>query len=245
MMHQLRRIRLAPVVAAALLAVVFLTLPALMPARAAVTIQEVKSDSGITAWLVEDYSVPIIAVRFAFRGGDTQDPAGKEGLVNLMTGLFDEGAGDLDSDAFQNRLDDAGAEMRFSGGRDAIYGSMRMLADQKDEALELLRMAIEQPRFDQAPIDRIRGQIVAGIIAAARDPGTAAQLAWSKALYGDHPYSRQDEGTAADAGLDHRSRPQGAASPAVCPRQSDRRRGRGDRCGHPEERARPAVWRPA
>ena len=30
-----------------------------------------------------------------------------------MTGLFDEGAGDLDSDAFQNRLDDAGAEMRF------------------------------------------------------------------------------------------------------------------------------------
>ena len=197
MMHQLRRIRLAPVVAAALLAVVFLTLPALLPARAAVTIQEVKSDSGITAWLVEDYSVPIIAVRFAFRGGDTQDPVGKEGLVNLMTGLFDEGAGDLDSDAFQNRLDDAGAEMRFSGGRDAIYGSMRMLADQKDEALELLRMAIEQPRFDQAPIDRIRGQIVAGIIAAARDPGTAAQLAWLKALYGDHPYSRQDEGTAA------------------------------------------------
>ena len=113
MMHELRRIRLAPVIATALLAVVFLTLPALMPARAAVTIQEVKSDSGVTAWLVEDYSVPIIAMRFAFRGGDTQDPAGKEGLVNLMTGLFDEGAGDLDSDAFQNRLDDAGAEMRF------------------------------------------------------------------------------------------------------------------------------------
>ena len=90
-----------------------------MPARAAMTIQEVKSDKGITAWLVEDYSVPIISLRFAFRGGETQDPAGKEGLANLMTGLFDEGAGDLDSDAFQNRLDDAGAEMRFSGGRDA------------------------------------------------------------------------------------------------------------------------------
>ena len=48
-----------------------------------------------------------------------------------MTGLFDEGAGDLDSEAFQSRLDDAGAEMRFSGGRDAIYGSMRMLADRR------------------------------------------------------------------------------------------------------------------
>lgn len=183
--------RLGGIVAAAFVALAFLA----VPGRAAVTIQQVKTDSGITAWLVEDYSVPIITVRFAFRGGSTQDPVGKEGLVNLMTGLFDEGAGDLDSDAFQNRLDDAGAEMRFDEGRDALYGSMRMLADQKDEALELLRMAITSPRFDQAPIDRIRGQIVAGIIASEKDPQTAAQLAWTKALYGDHPYARPDEGT--------------------------------------------------
>ena len=77
-----------------------------------------------------------------------------------MTGLFDEGAGDLDSEAFQIKLDDAGAEMGFDAGRDSIYGSMRMLAEQKDEAFDLLRLAIEQPRFDQAPIDRIRAQIV-------------------------------------------------------------------------------------
>ena len=153
MMHEFRRIRFAPAIATALLAIVFLTLPALMPAHAAMSIQEVKSDKGVTAWLVEDYSVPIISLRFAFRGGDTQDPAGKEGLVNLMTGLFDEGAGDLDSDAFQSQLDDAGAEMRFNGGRDAIYGSMRMLAEEKDEALALLRLAVEKPRFDQ-PADR-------------------------------------------------------------------------------------------
>src|SRR6478735_1541192 len=93
MMHEFRRIRFAPVIATAFLSIIFLTLPALMPARAAMNIQEVKSDSGVTAWLVEDYSVPIIALRFAFRGGDTQDPAGKEGLVNLMTGLFDEWGG--------------------------------------------------------------------------------------------------------------------------------------------------------
>ena len=165
------------------------------PAFAAVKIQQVKSDSGVTAWLVEDYTVPIIAVRFAFTGGSTQDPSGKEGLANLMTGLFDEGAGDLDSDTFQIRLDDAGAEMRFSASRDALYGSMRMLADQKDEAFELLRLAVNEPRFDQAPVDRIRSQIIAGIAAQERDPNTAAQIAWSKALYGDHPYSRRDDGS--------------------------------------------------
>lgn len=189
--------RVLPSFAVLLLSVVFLTLPVIVAARAEVTIQEVKSPGGVTAWLVEDYTVPIVTVRFAFEGGSTQDPRGKEGLANLMSGLLDEGAGDLDSDAFQTKLDDAGAEMRFNAGRDAFYGSMRMLADQKDEALGLLKLAIEKPRFDAEPVDRIRSQIVSGIRGKARDPQTAAQIAWSEALYGDHAYARRDEGTEA------------------------------------------------
>jgi zinc protease len=177
------------------LTLVFLVLPCIGPARAEMKIQEVTSPQGITAWLVEDYSVPLIAIRFAFEGGSSQDPQGKEGMTNLMTGLFDEGAGDLDSDAFQSRLDDAGAEMRFSAGRDTIYGSMRLLAEERDEALDLLRLAITQPRFDQAPIDRIRAQIVSGIVSGSRDPEVAAQFKWATALYGNHPYSRRSEGT--------------------------------------------------
>jgi len=166
-----------------------------LPAAAEVTIQEVKSDKGITAWLVEDYSVPIVAIRFSFSGGHTQDPAGKEGLSELMSGLFDEGAGDLDSDAFQTMLDDAGAEIRFGAGRDTIYGSMRMLAEKRDDALDLLELAVEKPRFDAAAVDRIRAQMVAGIVASAKDPDTEAEVKWAEALYGAHPYARPDDGT--------------------------------------------------
>lgn len=187
--------RVLPPFVVLLLSIVFLTLPVIIAARAAVTIQEVKSPRGVTAWLVEDYTVPIITIRFAFEGGSTQDPKGKEGLANLMSGLLDEGAADLDSETFQTKLDDAGAELRFSAGRDAFYGSMRMLADQKDEAFGLLKLAIDKPRFDQEPVDRIRSQIISGIRGKSRDPQTAAQIAWSEALYGDHPYSRRDEGT--------------------------------------------------
>lgn len=165
------------------------------PVWAEVDIQEVTSDKGIKAWLVEDYTVPIVTVRFSFQGGNTQDPPGKEGLSNLMSALFDEGAGDLDSDAFQTKLDDAGAEMRFGAGRDTVFGSMRMLAEKRGEALDLLKLAVNQPRFDAAPIDRIRAQIVAGIVASERDPDTVAQVRWQEALYGDHPYARQEDGT--------------------------------------------------
>lgn len=177
------------------LAMVFLVLPAVVAARAEVRIQEVTSPKGITAWLVEDYSVPIIAIRFRFDGGSSQDPAGKEGLANLMTGLFDEGAGDLDSNAFQTKLDEAGAEMSFNESNDAVGGAMRMLADRQDEAFELLKLAVETPRFDQAPIDRIRAQVVSGIVASARDPETQAARKWAEAIYTDHPYARPDMGT--------------------------------------------------
>lgn len=165
------------------------------PAAAEVKFQEVTSAKGVTAWLVEDYSVPLITIRFAFDGGTTQDPVGKEGLANLMTYLFDEGAGDLDSDAFQIKLDDAGAEQSFAADADTIYGGMRMLADQRDEALGLLKLAIQSPRFDQNPIDRMRAQVVSGIVAASQSPETAAQQQWSEALYGTHPYARRSQGT--------------------------------------------------
>lgn len=194
-MHERPVGRLAQTGLAFFFAFYFLALSALAPARAA-QIQEVTSDSGVTAWLVEDYSVPIIAIRFILEGGTTQDPQGKEGLVNLMSGLFDEGAGDLDADAFQLALDDAGAEMGFSAGVDGMSGSMRMLAEKRDDAFALLKLAVTSPRFDQAPIDRIRAQIVAGIVASSRDPERAAEIAFSQALYGDHPYARRREGTA-------------------------------------------------
>ncbi|MCV0395364.1 MAG: insulinase family protein [Rhizobiaceae bacterium] len=180
--------------AVAALALVFLVLPALN-ARAAVDIQEVRADSGVTAWLVEDYTVPIISIRFAFEGGSAQDPHDRIGLANLMAGLFDEGAADLDSEAFQIRLDDAGAEMSFNAETDAIYGQMRTLVETKDEAFSLLRMAIQRPRFDEGPVDRIRSQIVAGIVARERDPERQADIAWRRAIYGDHPYAERDEGT--------------------------------------------------
>ncbi|OQM75886.1 M16 family metallopeptidase [Manganibacter manganicus] len=188
------RTRFTTSAAVFVLSLLFLILPAIT-AHAAVDIQSVKSDKGITAWLVEDHSLPIVTIRFVFDGGSSQDPAGKEGLANLMTGLFDEGAGDLDSEAFQIKLDDVGAEMGFSETRDGIYGSMRMLSNRKDEAFSLLKLAVEKPRFDQQPIDRIRAQILSGIVAGERDPDTIAQKKWLRALYGDHPYGRVEEGT--------------------------------------------------
>jgi len=165
-----------------------------LPANA-IEIQEVVSPKGIKAWLVEDNSVPLVSMRFSFKGGTSQDPGGKEGIANLMTGLFDEGAGDLDSDSFQERIDNLGGEMSFTASPDSVSGSIRMLAENRNAVSDLLALAVNKPRFDQDAVDRIRQQVVASLEASQRNPSTIASRKFSEVLYGNHPYGRPDEGT--------------------------------------------------
>lgn len=166
-----------------------------LPAHAEIAFREISSPGGITAWMVEDYTVPIITMSFAFDGGATQDPDDKLGRTSLMTTLLDEGAGDLDSDAFQTRQDTVGLEMGFSSSLDAFSGFARMLAEEREDATELLALAVNSPRFDQPAIDRMRAQLVSRLVARSQDPNYAAGLMWNKALFGEHPYSRPSEGT--------------------------------------------------
>ncbi|MBE7183522.1 MAG: insulinase family protein [Methylobacterium mesophilicum] len=177
------------------LAVVLFSLAA-FPAHA-IEIREVVSSKGVKAWLVEDRTLPLLTMRFAFKGGSTQDPAGKDGLSTLMSGLFDEGAGSLQREAFQTRLDETGAEMSFNASQDAMTGSMRLLTENRDAALGLLRDAVNAPRFDPEPFERIRAQLLSGIVSRANDPQAQASRRWSEALYGKHPYARDDSGTKA------------------------------------------------
>lgn len=182
--------RVSNAAAVFMLALAFVTFPVVMAARAAVDIQEVTTESGVTAWLVEDYTLPIVTIRFAFTGGNNQEPVELQGVGDLMSALFDEGAGDLDSAAFQQAMDIAGGRMSFDAGREAIYGSISTLVDDKPRVLELARMAINEPRFDAEPIERIRSQMLASIRASERDPQRQGSDLFASALYGDHPYGR-------------------------------------------------------
>ena len=115
---------------------------------AATEIQRVVSPGGIEAWLVEEPSVPLVAMDFAFRGGASQDPADKAGVANFVASTIDEGAGDLDSRTFHERLEAKAIELSFSATRDYFSGSLRTLTENKDEAFDLLRLSLANPRLD-------------------------------------------------------------------------------------------------
>ena len=175
---------------AAVLSVVLLSTTA-----QAIEVQRVVSPAGMEAWLVEDHTNPIVALRFAFRGGAALDPKGKEGLAEVVSSLLDEGAGELDSQAFQRRLEDMAITLRFDAGYDTFGGRLMTLSANVGAAFDLLRLALTQPRFDEEPVARIRSQILTMIRRNSEDPNVIAGRTLRQALFPDHPYGRPVMGT--------------------------------------------------
>ncbi|TBW32886.1 insulinase family protein [Siculibacillus lacustris] len=163
----------------------------------ATTVQRVVSPKGIEAWLVEEHAVPMIAVDFSFEGGSTQDPAGKEGITDLLSSLLDEGAGDLPSQEFQTRLEDLSVEFGFHDRADRFDGEMKTLSKNRDAAFDLLALALNRPRFDAEAVERMRVQAITGLRRAEKNPDQIAGRRLLEAVFPGHPYGRPSEGTEA------------------------------------------------
>jgi zinc protease len=176
-------------------AVIALALLGTGPAQA-LNIQDLKSPGGAVFWLVEEPSIPIVALEISFAGGARLDPEGRSGLANLMAGLIDEGAGDLDAVGFSKARDDLSARFGFSAGRDSMDVSARMLVETLEPSVALLATALASPRFDPEPLERVKAQIVSVIAEAGTKPDSVAAKAWSAATFPGHPYGHPSNGTA-------------------------------------------------
>ncbi len=162
--------------------------------QGAVNVRELVTPRGVRAWLVEDYAVPLVSLEFAFRGGAAQDPQGKAGAATMLAGLLDEGAGDLDDQAFHQALDEKAIEISFHNERDHLGGRMRTLARHLDRASELLRLCVNAPRVDEAPFERVREQMNAQLRHEASDPGAIASRSWRARVFAGHPYGLPSNG---------------------------------------------------
>jgi zinc protease len=165
------------------------------PALAA-PVQEVKTKAGLTAWLVEEHSQPLIAVNIAFRdAGRAYDQDGKEGRAAMVSSLLMEGAGGLDSDAFTIALENSAVRLGFSADDDNFYGNLETLSEHKEQAFSYLGMALQTPRFDDEKIKQIKSQTISAIIDGQNKPANLLSRAWQKQIFGNHPYAKEELGT--------------------------------------------------
>ncbi len=166
-----------------------------IPAWAEIEIKEVTSPGGITAWLVEDHAIPFTALELRFRGGTSLDDPDKRGAVHLMSGLIEEGAGDMDARTYARELESLAASFGYNASDDTVSISAKFLTENRDAAIDLLRTTIHEPRFDQDAVDRVRAQVLSGLKSDQTDPNDIAGLNFAEMAYGEHPYGSEGKGT--------------------------------------------------
>ena len=136
----------------------------------ATTVTEVRSQKGLSAWLIKEHSIPFVALEVRIKGGTTLDRDRKRGAVYLMSALMNEGAGDLDSSQFSAEMERLALKLDFDVYQDSMSISVKFLTENKDEAIDFIKMALLQPRFDNEPIERVRSQIISILGSNSKDP---------------------------------------------------------------------------
>ena len=168
--------------------------PEVTSASRAEHVQKVITPGGLTAWLVESYAVPLVALEFALRGGASQDPSDKPGVATLLAGMLDEGAGPFDARGFHRAIEDQAIHLGFGADRDSLSGHLQTLSRNVDKAFELLKLALTQARLDAHDVARVRSQLVAELKRDANDPDAMAARAFREAAFPNHPYGRPVRG---------------------------------------------------
>ena len=162
------------------------------PAQSAprgVPVQRIVSSGGIEAWLVSDSTVPMIVLSAYWRGGSAIEPRNLSGVTNVMANMLGEGAGDLDSNTFKERMETLNMGLDFGAGWDGVGMSLTTLTENRDAAFEMARLALTAPRFDAGPLARIKGQLMVAIRQRETSQAYIANLALDQALYPNHPYA--------------------------------------------------------
>ena len=150
---------------------------------------------GMTVYHVESHANPLVMVELLVPGGAAYDPEEKAGVASLVGWMFNEGGGDLDSEAFREKLDFYGISLGGSAGRDAMTITMSTLATHLDVAWDMLMDGLLRPHFAKADFQRAIAERVASLQKVREQPDKLAALALSEAIYGDHPYGRPREGS--------------------------------------------------
>jgi zinc protease len=161
----------------------------------AADIREIRSPGGISAWLVEERSLPIVAIRFAFDGGSAQEAAGKEGTAGLLAAMLDQGAGELSAAEYQKQIERLSVRLAFDSDRDSFFGNFETLTKNLGKATELLHLAITKPMLAPGILERTRAQLMARAGFEAGDNNKLANAQWMAQSFAGHTYSRAISGT--------------------------------------------------
>ena len=144
-------------------ALFFLLLPVLA-ARAEMNIQEVKSKKGVTAWLVEDHSIPLITIEMAARNGSFTEPPELNGLSHLYEHMFFKtNRAVANQEEYLRKIGQLGIAYNASTREEVVNYFFTTTSPNLRTAMQFMRDSIRYPLFDEKEFEREREVVIGEI----------------------------------------------------------------------------------
>ena len=144
--------------------------------------------NGLDVRVVAHEAAPVVSIAAVVRGGSSADPATRYGLAAFTADLLDDGAGGLDGPGLADVFARIGAEADIEVWPDATVVSITTMARYAERALELLADLLVRPRFASDDVERVRGLRLDRLRQMRAQASTLADRAFTRAIYGRHPY---------------------------------------------------------
>ncbi len=154
-------------------------------------------DNGLKVVMMEYHRLPIVEMRLTIGGGTSLDPDSLTGLAGMTAELLRQGTATRTATQIAEQVDFIGATLGTGADDDFFSISTEFLTKDMETGLGLFADVVLNPTFPREEIDRSRSQRLAGLEQAKENPRAIAAVAFAKAVYGNHPYGRQSDGTAA------------------------------------------------
>ena len=154
-------------------------------------------ENGMVLLFSGRHELPVVTVSMAIKAGGLVEPADKPGLASITASLLTQGTKKRTANQISSEIDFIGGSLSVAGGDDFASANLRVLAKDLRTGFDLLADVLMDPVFDQKEIDRKVKETLAAIQRQKEEPEVIAGDAFSKAVFGAHPYGRTSDDVAA------------------------------------------------
>jgi predicted Zn-dependent peptidase len=152
---------------------------------------DVALPNGVNLVVIENREQPTVSLRLTFRAGSAFDPAGKEGLAELVAELLTKGTPSRTAQAISATIEGAGGTLNAIADADFLTINAGVVTDQLDLAFGLLADVSRRATFPADELELARTRYLSNLQAQLAQPEVIAERHFAKEIYGTHPYGRR------------------------------------------------------
>ena len=169
--------------------------PGPLPKIAFPKFEERKLGNGLSVYIVENHEQPILSMSMYIRAGSDHDPQNREGLSAMVADMLTKGTKRRTATQIAEEIDFVGGSLYAGVSWDALTIGATSLSKYLDVAVDLLADVVQNSKFPEEELERVRLQRLAGLRHAKADAGFLADLVFTKLTFPGHEYGQQASGT--------------------------------------------------